>query len=156
MTRRRAIASCPDDKNESRVEAARLVWKCPVKMGRKKLLSFRTSATKLLANVMTTLKVLGILRYRGRRAGKRNTSTSFRAIEIVESRRPLNTNHARRQELNYKSRCLFRIPCKQSPSLITASSFGVPVCQYIPSSGRTRIIQRRWYSSSWNGQDVIV
>ena len=30
----------PDNKNESQVEAARLVWKCPVKMSIKKLLSF--------------------------------------------------------------------------------------------------------------------
>ena len=105
---------------------------------RNDLLSLRRFALKPQAPVLNTLKQLGILRYRGRSRVKNRAADAFlnpnerardgQAIEVVKSRRPVNSCPVR--ELNAK-RCLtalHRAPVKRknSPSL-----FAVPNCMFV-------------------------
>ncbi|XP_028414902.1 uncharacterized protein LOC114537989 [Dendronephthya gigantea] len=98
-----------------------------VAVDREKLLSFRKLATKPLANEMATLKMLGILKYRGRRGGKK--TMVFRSIEVVKSCRAAKPSYVHGKKV--KPRCLISIPLKAMTRSLTSPHLAVPKCLFV-------------------------
>ena len=128
---------------------------------RETLLSLRRYAYKPCASVIGDLKALGILKYRGRRGGKKakyNASLERhpKSIEVVESRRPSKT---------YKQRCehgnLICIPRENNSTRVSPSTeFAVPKCLFTNICGlaksKNRLRAPVAIEAHLNNQDIDI
>ena len=100
------------------------------------LLSLRRYAYNLCASVIGDLKALGMLKYRGRRGGKKATHNASlerqpKSNEVVESRRPSKTYKQRFEHGNLI--CISRD--NNSTRVSPSTEFAVPKCLFTNISG---------------------
>ena len=94
--------------------------------GQAKLLSLRNTKSKPSTAVMTELKSLGLLRYRGRRGTGNLDSKLLKKIEVVKSR-CIELNLGNRQN---DRRNLINIPRCNTNINATTTEFAVPKCLF--------------------------
>ena len=112
-----------------------------LKYRRSTLVSLRKFASRPSSSVMTDLKLLGILNYRGRRGGKHQNCTLPRNIEVVNTRRFEDTRTIAGgvSKSNLIQIRPSRRPgrCDQDPH-----SFVVPKCMFVNICGLSKTIKR--------------
>ena len=112
-----------------------------LKYRRSTLVSLRKFASRPSSSVMTDLKLLGILNYRGRRGGKHQNCTLPRNIEVVNTRRFEDTRTIAGgvSKSNLIQIRPSRRPgrCDQDPH-----SFAVPKCMFENICGLSKTIKR--------------
>lgn len=125
------------------------------------LLSLRRYANKPCASVIGDLKALGILKYRGRRGGKKakhNASLERhpKSIQVVESRRPSKTFKQRFEHEN-----LICIPRESNSTRVSPSTeFAVPKCLFTSICGlaksKNRLRAPVSIEAHLNNQDIDI
>ena len=128
---------------------------------RETLLSLRRYANKPCASVIGDLKALGILKYRGRRGGKKakhyaSLERHPKSIQVVESRRPSKTFKQRFEHEN-----LICIPRESNSTCVSPSTeFAVPKCLFTSICGlaksKNRLRAPVSIEAHLNNQDIDI